>query len=702
MIPIYQRNYSWTREECSQLWDDVLRTGRDASIPSHFIGSIVYVERGLSTVSSREAMLVIDGQQRLTTVTLLLIALAEHLDKQGPAELLESFSAKKIRNYYLVNPEETGERHYKLLLSTTDRDTMLSIIGRSPIPANGSRRIIENLKYLRDKLEHDSSELEAICRGIDKLVIVDVSLDRTHDNPQLIFESMNSTGRELSQADLIRNFILMGQEPARQNDLYKNFWYPMETGFGQAAYALHFDPFMRHYLTAKTGTVPNIQGVYAAFKLYAAGKDIPALVEDIHKFAQYYCAMALGAETDPQCKMAFQDLKELKVDVVYPFLLELYDDWQAGLVNKEDFEKIVRLVESYIFRRAVCDIPTNSLNKTFPGLSKLLDKNAYLESVEATFAQMPSYRRFPADAEFKKMFIERDLYNLRSRSYWLRKLENHERRERVIVEELTIEHIMPQNEALSSEWRDELGEDWKRVHETYLHTLGNLTLTAYNSELSDSPFLHKLSGAKDRNGNCIGLSKSPLKLNAEFTTVEVWNEEKIKARAERLSTEALNVWRAPQPLHNVENKSRPKIRRASQQFGVEDYPNLARTSMRRLFDLFRTAVLNLDPCITEEFTKNYVAYKAETNFVDVKPQSKRLSLAINMRFGDVKDPNQRCRDVTGIGHWGNGDIEIGLSSEDELLYVMGIVRQSFDQQMGGTDEYFANQEDESELLIGSD
>lgn len=224
VIPIYQRNYSWTAEQCRQLWSDLIRAGRDEKVQAHFIGSIVYVERGLSSVTSQEALLVIDGQQRLTTSTLLIAALAKHFETQGLGELLEAFSNKKLRNYYLLNPDEDGERHFKLILSETDKDTLLAILQNTPLPAEASSRITENYALFQELIAANQGELEAICQGLAKLVIVDVSLDRAQDNPQLIFESMNSTGLELSQADLIRNFILMSLEPKLQTELYKTFW----------------------------------------------------------------------------------------------------------------------------------------------------------------------------------------------------------------------------------------------------------------------------------------------------------------------------------------------------------------------------------------------------------------------------------------------------------------------------------------------
>lgn len=683
VIPIYQRNYSWTSAQCNQLWADVIRAGSNEQVNAHFIGSIVYVERGLSTVSSQEALLVIDGQQRLTTSMLLIAALAKHFETCAIPELLEAFSAKKLRNYYLLNPDEDGERHFKLILSESDKDTLLAILQNAPMPVQPSSRIKQNYALFQALIAAHAAELEAICQGLAKLVLVDVSLDRNQDNPQLIFESMNSTGLELSQADLIRNYILMGLEPGLQTTLYKTYWRPMEQAFGQAAYVLHFDAFMRHYLTAKTGEIPNVREVYIAFKNFARVRKggTKELVADLQAYASYYCAMALGTESDPTLKQAFHDLRELKVDVAYPFLLDVYHDYQQGRLSAQEVLQIVRLVESYVFRRAICAIPTNSQNKTFAGLSRTLKKDRYLESVQAALLLLPSYRRFPSDEEFQRDIKVRDLYKFRSRSYWLRRFENHGRKERVVVEDYTVEHILPQNEPLSPEWQAELGPDWQRVQQEWLHTLGNLTLTGYNSEYSHRPFAYKRDQVKDKDGNPVGFAHSPLRLNQGLANARQWNEAAIKARANHLATEAAKVWPAPRLADDVLCAYRPAAAKPGQLYGMADHPHLAAGPVRALFEELRKEILALDGCVSEEFLKLYVAYKAETNFVDVVPQAKRLRLSLNMPFHEVDDPKGCCVDVSNVGRWGNGDVEVGLSHLDELPYVLGLIRQSLERQM---------------------
>jgi len=383
--------------------------------------------------------------------------------------------------------------------------------------------------------------------------------------------------------------------------------------------------------------------------------------------------MALGAETDAALKLVFQDLRELKVDVAYPFLLELYHDYSSGVLSSADFVAAVRLIEAFVFRRAICSMPTNSLNKTFATFTKALKKEHYFESIQAHLLGLPSYRRFPTDEEFRRDIQTRDLYNFPRRSYWLRRLENHGRKERVPVDEYTIEHIMPQNEKLPAAWKSELGENWEQVWQTWLHTLGNLTLTGYNSEYSDHIF-------KDKRDMAGGFAQSPLKLNQGLGQLEHWNEEAIKTRAKKLADMALEVWAPPSlPTDVLAGYAPPK---ATSGYTIEDHPNLVSGAMNPVFTAFRKEVLALDPSVTEEFLKLYVAYKAETNFVDVIPQAKRLCLSLNIDFSEISDPKGLCKDVSNLGRWGNGDVEVALYSIDELPYVLGLVRQALEKQMG--------------------
>ena len=675
VIPIYQRNYSWDEK---QLWEDILRVGSNADIGVHFIGSIVYVEGGQSQVTLQAPLLVIDGQQRLTTISLILEALARAV---GDSEPVEGFSAEKIRHNYLTNSLEKDDRFYKLVLSDTDKDTLKALIKGNDYPPAASIKIRENFDYFAEQIKLNSKLIEEICNGLAKLMIVDISLERNQDNPQLIFESMNSTGKALSQADLIRNFILMGLEPALQNNLYAQYWRPMELEFGQEAYGDEFDAFMRHYLTIKTGDVPRVSEVYEAFKEYSTKFDkedgVTDLVAEIRKYSKYFVAMALGGETNPALKPLFKDLiQDLNYSVAYPLLLELYADYDAGTLNEKDFGTAIKLIESYVFRRSICEIPTNSMNKTFAEFSRYLVKNDYLNSIYAHFYSLPSYRRFPSNEEFRLAFETKDLYNIYSRAYWLRKMENFGKKELVAVENYTIEHILPQNPNLSAEWKNDLGDNWEEIQAKYLHTLGNLTLTGYNSEYSDKPFKEK----KSMKG---GFLQSPLTLNEKVREAEVWNELAILERAAFLSKRAIEIW----PRFEVDAGTLKKfeaVKSATSNYTLADHPNLDRQEVRALFDALRAEVLALDSNISETVLKYYIAFKAETNFVDVIPKARWLRLSLNLKFSEIDDPRGIATDVTGKGRWGNGDVSINFKKIDELPYVIGLIKQSLLKQLSNS------------------
>lgn len=683
VIPIYQRNYSWSEHQCTQLLNDIVRIGSDEKVSSHFIGSIVYVEEAMSTVTTQEPLLVIDGQQRLTTITLLLSAIRDYICEKPETIHPNAFTSKKLNNYYLTNPNEDGENYYKLTLLEADRDALVNIIDGNHKADCESARIENNYKLFYGFIQNNPDMIGSICHGIEKLVVVDVALDRSKDNPQLIFESLNSTGLALSQADLIRNYILMSLDVKTQAKLYKNHWRPMERDFGQTSYATHFDPFMRNYLTIKNGEIPNMRDIYTTFKEYASKRhvNINDLIEDLHNFSSHYCAVALGKEKDIDLKRVFSDLRELRVDVTYPLLLELYNEYKNNRLEKCEFLAVCRLVESYVFRRTICGIPTNSLNKTFAGILKSMDRSNITESVHAMMALMPSYRRFPTDEEFVHHLKSRDLYNFRNRSYLLRRLENHGKKEHVMIENYTIEHIMPQNENLSQEWINELGRNWKEVHSTLLHTIGNLTLTGYNSEYSDHSFSYKRNEVKSRDGEQIGFSYSPLLLNKSIANVEKWNDEAILKRAELLCERAKSIWSKPSLDDEALEKYQIKPQQKPQNYTMNDHPHLLKSEINDLFNSVRNEIIALDPCVNEEYLKLYIAYKTETNFVDIIPQAKRLSLVLNMDIGDIEDPHGLCEDISNVGTWGNGNVRVHLNKHGEIPYVMGLIRQSFERSM---------------------
>ncbi len=670
VIPIYQRPYSWTIKQCSQLWSDILKAARDDAVFGHFIGSIVYITQG-PTSATLPQYLVIDGQQRLTTVSLLLAALGKAIEaNRGSAEV----SGDEIQDLYLTNRHGKGDLRYKLVLTQSDREVLSRLVEDQPLPSSASPRVVENYQFFVERIANATMDHDALYNGLAKLVIVDVALDGRYDNPQLIFESLNSTGLDLSQSDLIRNYVLMGLEVKDQEEVYNLYWHPMEVALTDTQHPEAFDGFMRDYLTVKTGRIPNINDVYPAFKAYVQDSSSPIkeIVADIHRYATYYVQFAFERSKDKVLKEIFGDINALRVNVAYPFMLELLDDYAQGHVTREDLLEILRLVESYIFRRSICGIPTNTLNKTFAGLAREVDRGNYLESVKAAFLLKDSYRRFPPDDEFAAELVVKDVYNFRTRNYLLRKLENYGRKEKVVVENYTIEHVMPQNPNLSPEWQRELGPNWEELQARYLHTLGNLTLTGYNSQLSDRPFEEKRTIPG-------GFVHSPLQLNESLAQLHHWNEDAIRRRAATLASIALKVWAAPKlPVATLDGYRKTVEPQANGKYTLADHPGL-QGEMLSLFEHIRTRILNLDASVREEIKKVYIAYKTTTNFVDVAPQKKALLLTLNMRFDEINDPKKLCKDVTGVGVWGNGDVQVSLSSLAQLDDVMDLIRQSFER-----------------------
>ena len=672
VIPIYQRKYSWSIQQCRQLWNDIVRAAENEELKGHFVGSIVYIEKGLYVTSSVPQLVVIDGQQRMTTLTLFLLALGKAIEDSG-----ETFdiTRKKIMNYYLINNDEDDDKFYKLVLTQSDNETLSKLLSDKELSEEYSQKIVENFTFFVDVIKKSGIDLNKLYTGISKLIVVDIALDRDHDNPQLIFESLNSTGLDLTQADLIRNYILMKLEPREQTSIYNDYWYPMEKSFGNLNDSTLFDRFMRDYLTVKTGRISNINDVYSSFKEYVYNlkkNTIEQIVEDIYRYSKYFVKLSFQSESDKKVNQVLKDINTLKVDVAYPLLLELYDDYERDLLQKDEFISILRLVESYVFRRAICGVPTNSLNKTFATFNKEINKENYLESVLAAFLIKDSYKRFPSNEEFVRELYVKDVYNFRNRNFLLRKLENYNRKEIIEIEAYTIEHIMPQNTNLSLQWRQDLGTNWEELQNTYLHTLGNLTLTRYNSELSDKPFIEK----RDLDG---GFGESPLRLNKGLGKLDAWNEDCIIERAKRLANLALLVWEYPQLSENVLLKyknQKPNLQSVT--YTISDHPEL-QGDILNLFEDLRKRICNLDSSVREEYKKLYIAYKTTTNFVDIVPQKSRLRLSLNMSFSDIHDPKGISKDVTNLGRWGNGDVEVSIESIDQMEDVMYLIKQSFDK-----------------------
>lgn len=549
IVPIFQRNYSWQKNQYEQLWFDILRASKFKEKQNHFIGSIVYIDMG-TPAGRPQQLLLIDGQQRLTTISILLCAIKDYVQKFNLETKLINLA--KIKNQFLYNSDEIDEDKYKLLLNVQDKETYIKLIDNTIFTVNKpATNIIKCYEFFYERIEDfikEYGQIDEIYAGIFKLSLVSISLDKDSDNPQMIFESMNSTGKDLSQTDLLRNYLLMDLTPEKQTRLYKTYWKPMEELFGEDIYkndVNKFDYFIRDFLTLKsdTGYICKINNVYENFKRYYLDNNCEkfAVLKDLFTYAKYYACIDLLQENDDELKLYWQEFKKLDSHVVYPFLLKLYDDYSRQILIKEDFKKILQVVISYLWRRAICEIPTNSLSKTFATLYQAVDKDDYVNSVIKAFVFKSSYKRFPSDYEVREKLQTKDIYHFRLRKYLLEALENYYHKEPIDLNtaNYTIEHIMPQNIEHNLSWQKMLGEDWQEVHSLYLHSLGNLTITGYNAEMSNKSFGEKVNGES-------GFKHSHLKLNESIAQCDVWNKKAIQRRTNILTDIILKIWKYPE------------------------------------------------------------------------------------------------------------------------------------------------------------
>lgn len=549
IVPIFQRNYSWQKSQYEQLWFDILRASKFKEKQNHFIGSIVYIDMG-TPAGRPQQLLLIDGQQRLTTISILLCAIKDYVQKFNLETKLINLA--KIKNQFLYNSDEIDEDRYKLLLNVQDKETYIKLIDNTIFTVNKpATNIIKCYEFFYERIEDfikQYGQIDEIYAGIFKLSLVSISLDKDSDNPQMIFESMNSTGKDLSQTDLLRNYLLMDLTPEKQTRLYKTYWKSMEELFGEDIYkndVNKFDYFIRDFLTLKsdTGYICKINNVYENFKRYYLDNNCEkfAVLKDLFTYAKYYACIDLLQENDDELKLYWQEFKKLDSHVVYPFLLKLYDDYSRQILIKEDFKKILQVVISYLWRRAICEIPTNSLSKTFATLYQAVDKDDYVNSIIKAFVFKSSYKRFSSDYEVREKLQTKDIYHFRLRKYLLEALENYYHKEPIDLNtaNYTIEHIMPQNIEHNLSWQQMLGENWQEVHSLYLHTLGNLTITGYNAEMSNKSFGEKVNGES-------GFKHSHLKLNESIVQCDVWNKKAIQRRTNILTDIILKIWKYPE------------------------------------------------------------------------------------------------------------------------------------------------------------
>lgn len=541
IIPVYQRPYSWKKENCVQLLKD-LRDVYTYKYESHFFGSIVFVSQNNGVC---EEHIIIDGQQRITTVSLLLLALRNYVTTH--TELSININPNKITNAYLTDEYSNNAKKLKLVQGDDEAYDNL-IENQTPIE---NTSITANYNYFYNEIDKMSpTEIEGLDSAITKLVIVSISLQpQNGDDPQLIFESLNSTGLDLEPADKIRNFVLMRMQASEQERFYKKYWEPLESIVTRS----EMNKFIRYYLAVKIRKLSDEKKLYFEFKYYqeSSKKSIETIIIDMIEFANYYNIIGNPEKKKKPYSSTLARINKMEVKTCVPLIMDLFKANAEGYISDDEMCSSFEIIENYIVRREICNLPTNSLNKVFVQLGAEIDKDiedegmSYYDAFKCEILKRSGKSRYPNDHDFEDKFMVYDLYNAKAtmKKYILERLENYGNQELVAVEQLlndgtlTIEHIMPQT--LTDDWKDMLGEKWELVHSKYKDTIGNLTLTAYNSNYSNSPFKVKKAMPEK------GFKYSKLSLNDYIKQCESWSETEIIYRARLLFKKAIKIWWLP-------------------------------------------------------------------------------------------------------------------------------------------------------------
>lgn len=554
VVPVYQRPYSWGESQCLQLWDDILACGRQRE-SFHFTGSIVTIQDGTMSPQGVMPLLLIDGQQRITTITLLLIALAR-LAREGTRANLPFTHEEIVDSGYLTNHFRSGDDHYKLTLSKDDQRTCRSLIDNLEDPSNpvipGSQRLLENLSFFEHRVAA-LDDVAAVWEGLRRLEVVSIALTQGQDKPQAIFESMNSTGKDLSSADLIRNFVLMAYPVEDQYDMYQTYWRPIEEILGSDAYGKTFDDFIRSFFTVAYAPESMARAdVYQTFKRYVLfngyhrNDRMKNLSLKVKRFASYYAQVTTGEVADEDIRLALRRLALLDMPVVNPLLLALFDSYDHQDLSREEFLEMAATIESYLFRRAVCDCETSVLPTFVASLIARLEgvRNEGGNVAEALCAMLLNEagtpRRFPTDAEFSHALATRDCYGFPRAFYLLSRLEADAANGPMPLRaNWTIEHVMPVKSLGDASWEAVLGADGERAFEETVNSLGNLTLTREAYDLQEGSFADKLARMCDQDG------KPELALSAGVTAEDAWGPDQIRCRTDALAARALELWTIP-------------------------------------------------------------------------------------------------------------------------------------------------------------
>jgi len=537
-IPVYQRDYNWQEKQCQRLFKDILQTGKNEKVSSYFLGSIVYIHDGIYGVGEKEFH-VIDGQQRMTTLTLLFLAIYFKLKGTILAK-----DADKIYNQYVVNPYSEKEIKLKLLPPEENLYILNKISHNkfNELEAFQDRNMLKNYLFFEKELENLSFEdMKHLSNGIEKLIYIDIALEKGKDDPQKIFESLNSTGLDLSQGDLIRNYILMDLERGEQNRIYKEIWIPIENNCkvsDGSEITSYVSDFIRDYLTLKTEKISSKPKVFETFKSYYE-KENDEKLEDMKKYSEAYSYIIKPSlEKDKEIQRELDYLKSLDKTVINTFLIGILKDYKDNILEKDELLNMLILLQSYLWRRYITEKPTNALNKIFQGMYGKISRsgNYYENLVDILMSE-----DFPTDEELESALKLKNVYKDKEKlNYVFKKLENYNHNELIDFEneKITIEHIFPQKP--NKAWKENYSDNELEQMISFKDTISNLTLTGSNSNLSNKAFHEK------RDDEVHGYRNSKLYMNKYLGRLEEWNLLSMEARFESLYDDIIKIWKRPE------------------------------------------------------------------------------------------------------------------------------------------------------------
>ena len=680
VIPVFQRDYSWGPEQCDRMWLDVLKAVNDDAL--HFLGSFVYVDERVGAAFGN--WLVIDGQQRLTTLTLLMIALRDHLVEiqwQG-----SELSVAQIDDFFLKNRHRSGENRYRLALRRRDNDTLQALVdGTDPSDVrDSSEAVMAAYEYFRAVLRNPGVDPVNVYNGVYRLVVVDVRLERPADNPQVIFESLNSTGVDLTQSDLIRNYLLMGLNSEQQTALYDDYWSKLEKAFRDAGGG--FEEFLRDYmaLLERSTTQTPANRVYAKFKEFwpSGGFDEAAeLLADMLKMGRYYAwfrrpSLCPDKSMIPPLSVA----RDGGFGTTHaPLVVLLYDLRERELITDGEFAEAMMLLKSYLVRRVVLGLQTRSYWNVFQRVAHAVEEDAVFETFKVALVRERGTSAFPSDESFRSGIQERDLYHLRTCHHILATLENYGQTEPSQTADYSIEHVMPQGIDNVEAWQEMLGEDWEDIHQTWIHRLGNLTLVGYdkNTAMSNRPFYEKLCDPK-------GFKYTAVRLNHHIREQDKWTVDEMRERGAQLAQNAVGIWPYPEAdLGMVRNKNVAELQARSDR---RDLTSLKMNDpVRQLMEHLDEGIATLGESIRVMVHRSACYYDGSgIFFVELLPMAGSVRVLLPLPYDEVDDPDGLAADSTNwswlpnVTHRDCG-VVVDVHRKEQTDSVLHMVRQVYEE-----------------------